>query len=239
MSAASSATKASPAGLSRIASSVVVGLGVAVAISVFWAYSGEPVAMEAPALGDAAVIGCPLLEAEGPEPPAGWLGAMAADLACARMTWHLGGDPARTRAPAELLGLPPLAGDDFPVDPFSAPDARDRTLAAARELDGWIDGVIRLDDGRSRVVLRLHAQGGEVVAEAEGSGDALYIAVGEAVDALAAFFARTAPGAARSRDRALDRARAHEHGHPLRRARRRAPDRGGDGGAVPADRGAR
>ncbi len=183
---ASAATKAAPAGLSRIVASVVVGLGVAVAISVFWASSGEPGATEAAALGDAAVIGCPLLEAEGPEPPAGWLGAMAADLACARMTWHLGGDPARTRAPAELLGLPALAGDDFPADPFSASDARDRTLASARELDGWIDGVIRLDDGRSRVVLRLHTQGGEVVAEAEGSGDALYIAVGEAVDALAA-----------------------------------------------------
>lgn len=173
-------------GVSRIAASLIAGVGAAIALSVYWAYTGEPAATEAAALSETAVLGCPLLEAEGPEAPAGWLGAMAADLACTRITWHLGGDPARTRAPAELLHLPAVAGDDFPPDPFVAPDARERTLASAGELDGWIDGSIRLTDGRASVRLRLHARGGEVLAEAEGAGDALYIAVGEAVDALAA-----------------------------------------------------
>lgn len=180
------APKAS-SGVSRILASIVLGLGVAMGVSIYWGSRDDGDDEETPvALADDAVIGCPVIEASGPEAPAGWLGAMAADLACGRMTWHLGGDPARTRGPAELLELPRVAGEDFPADPYAAPDARERSLAGAHALDAWIDGTIELVDGRASVVLRLHARGGETIAEASGAGDALYIAVGEAVDALAA-----------------------------------------------------
>lgn len=172
-----------PRRVPRIVATVVAGLAVAVVASFVGSRRAQP---SEPALPEGAVIGCPVLEATSPVPPHGWLGAMAADLACARITWHLGGDPARTRAPAELLGLPRIAGDDFPADPFAAPGARERTLARARELDAWIDGSIVLADGRATVSLRLHGAEGQVMAEGRGEGDAVYVAVGAAVDAIAA-----------------------------------------------------
>lgn len=145
----------------------------------------DPPPPEPEGLPDDVVVACPVLEATGVEAPTGWLGAMAADLTCARLGWMLGGDPTRTRGPAELAGLPIVAGDEFPADPWGEDDARERTLTAARETDAWIDGdVRRREDGGMHVTLRLVA-GGETLETAEGESDALYDAVAQATSGLA------------------------------------------------------
>ena len=167
-------------GLPRIVATLLVGIGAAALMSLYWAHEEEdPIAPSG--LADDVVIGCPVVEAGGSRP---WLGAMVGDLACRRMAWHLGGDPARVRTPAELLDLPRVASESFPPDPFAESAARDRTLAAARELGAFIDGSVELGADEMRVTLRLHGASGETLATAEGRGAALYVATGEAIDAL-------------------------------------------------------
>ncbi|MCC6872962.1 MAG: serine/threonine protein kinase, partial [Sandaracinaceae bacterium] len=145
-----------------------------------------PASPPAPVLAPDVVIACPIFEARGVEEPSSWLGAMASDIACRRMAWHLGGRPERTRAPAELLALPRVADESFPADPYVEPGVRDRTLAAARQSGAWIDGVVtRADDGSVRAELRLSSSRG-VLARAQGSGRVLWLAVDRAVDGLAA-----------------------------------------------------
>jgi hypothetical protein len=177
---------ASSVRIPRIAATLLVVVAAAMVISLFYDRADDPVAPMPTALPEDAVIGCPVLEASGVTEPAGWLGAMAADLACMRATWHFGGDPARTRVPAELLELPAVAGEGFPDDPWAEPDARERTVARARTLDAWIDGSVAIDEREMRVTLALHRADGAVLARGEGRGEALYLAVGQAVDALVA-----------------------------------------------------
>jgi tRNA A-37 threonylcarbamoyl transferase component Bud32 len=160
---------------------ILVALGMIASLA--WPHDDVPVP---PRLSLRATIGCPILRASGVPAPADWLGAMGADLACSRLTWHLGGDPARTRSPAELAGLPRVAGDDFPLDPYGEEGARDRTLAAARELDAWLEGDLRrADDGKFHAALTLRDARG-VIARGRGEGRAIYVAIGEAIDAIAA-----------------------------------------------------
>ncbi|MEQ9073536.1 MAG: serine/threonine-protein kinase [Sandaracinaceae bacterium] len=165
-----------------MAGGVLVLLAGALAGSLLWS---DPPPPEPEGLPDDPTLACPVLEASGVEAPTGWLGAMAADLVCARLGWRLGGDPARTRGPAALAGLPIVAGDDFPEDPWGAEDARATTLEAARQADAYVDGeVSRDEDGTMHVSLRV-LRGGEALASGEGEGQALYAAVAQAIDALA------------------------------------------------------
>ncbi len=142
----------------------------------------------APGLAEDAIVACPVLSASGVGEEASWLGAMAAHQACDRLTYWLGGDPARTRVPAELEGLPLVADDDFPEDPWVADHIETRTLVAAREFDGWLGGtVLRASDGSFIVELELRApDANEPLARARGESRALYRAVADAVDAIAA-----------------------------------------------------
>jgi len=131
----------------------------------------------APLAPDEAVLACPALAATAHDfGHAEWLGAAAAHLVCERAAVALGG-PARVRVPAELLGVPRVPGEDFPVDPFGAPDARDRMLRAASAADAWLDGTVdRLPDG-FRVALVLRARGGSEVGRGDGAGTTLLQAV--------------------------------------------------------------
>ncbi|MFK7989644.1 MAG: protein kinase [Sandaracinaceae bacterium] len=152
--------------------------GMGMAASLLW---GPPPAPEAPV---PEAVACPVLEARGVSAPAGWLGAMGADLVCRGLTLRMGGDPTRTRGPAELLGLPTVAEDDFPEDPYAATDAREATLEAARSVGTYVDGrVERRADGAMAVSLTLY-QNGEPRGEGTGESDALYEAVGLALDGV-------------------------------------------------------
>ncbi len=165
-----------------------VVLAIALGVGLLWDHGPRDPDPAPVALGDDAVIGCPVVEAAGVEEPSSWLGAMVADQVCERLLWRLGGDPARTRFPAELIGLPLVADDDFPEDPWVEAGVRDRTLEAARALDGWVSGrVTRTPEDAFVVDLELRARGvTEPVATAHGEGEALHRAVAEAVDRLAA-----------------------------------------------------
>jgi len=164
-------------------------LAIALAVGLLWdAPGGGPDPDPTPvALGAEATVACPVLDASGVQEPSAWLGVMAAHQTCERLTWWLGGDPARTRVPAELIGLPEVAGDDFPEDPWIEDGVAERTRQAARELDGWIDGrVVRDDDGAFVVELALRAPGVDApLAQSRGEAEVLYLAVAQAVDALA------------------------------------------------------
>ena len=137
-----------------------------------------------PHLENEAVVGCPIFEAEGVEEPNGWLGAMAADLACRRATVYLGGNPRRAREPAELLDLPRIASDGFPSDPYVAPDARERSLEAARQLDGMIDGTVRHRDNGTFLVQTVLRVDGEELRETAGEGETIHEATRHAIDQL-------------------------------------------------------
>lgn len=83
----------------------------------------------------------------------------------------LGGGERHTRVPAELLDLPHRPADDFPVDPFVAPDARERSLRAAQERgDAWLDGAVSKSARGFTVALVLHAPRGRHGAR-KGRGD--------------------------------------------------------------------
>lgn len=176
--------------MARSSVPVLVTIGVvvagALAASLLW-QSPDP-SPPPPELPADAVVGCPVFEARGVDEPSSWLGAMAGDLVCRQLTFHLGGEPSRAREPAELLDLPRLAVDGFPVDPYIAPDVRERSLAAAGDLEGWVDGVVtRTARGRFEIELRLYVRGDEAPqATVTGEGAALHVAALEATRALAA-----------------------------------------------------
>ena len=85
------------------------------------------------------VLACPPLLVSGVEAPSGWLGAAAADLACRRAGWALGGHDARYRLPAELLDLPREVTNGFPRDVYADPGARARAVDGAGERRKWLD----------------------------------------------------------------------------------------------------
>lgn len=143
-----------------------------------------PAAPPAPLAGPEAIVACPILDASGVDEPAGWLGAAAAATVCERARLILGGDPARTLVPAELLDLPRQPTDDFPADPFGKPDARSRSLEAARRrASAYIHGRVVWDSTKSvfRVALSFHQPAGTESAASEASSRALYQAVREAM----------------------------------------------------------
>lgn len=90
-----------------------------------------------------AVLACPVLDAAGVDAPPGWLGAAAAATVCERARILLGGSTARTLVPAELLSLPRQPVDRFPLDPYAAPEARARSVEAARRrAAAYVDGEV-------------------------------------------------------------------------------------------------
>jgi|JI10StandDraft_1071094.scaffolds.fasta_scaffold07750_8 tRNA A-37 threonylcarbamoyl transferase component Bud32 len=123
-----------------------------------------------------AVLACPILAVDVPERD-GWLGAAAASLVCERARVILGGQPARTRLPAELLGLPPAPAEDFPVEPFAGVAARQRSLEAARRQAAYLDGKVQATAGGFRVELALYGPRGALGAPSQGEGVALIDAV--------------------------------------------------------------
>ncbi|WP_437305718.1 protein kinase domain-containing protein [Sorangium sp. So ce388] len=129
-----------------------------------------------------AVLACPVLEAAGVDEPAGWLGAAAAATVCERARILLGGSTARTLVPAELLSLPRQPVDRFPLDPYAAPEARARSVEAARRrAAAYVDGEVIRDGAAFRVALRLHGPDGAELTRAQGAGRALFEAVREAM----------------------------------------------------------
>jgi tetratricopeptide (TPR) repeat protein len=87
--------------------------------------------------------------------------------------------------PAALLDLPTLPHEDFPHDPFSSADARDKTLAAARGRGAaYLDGAVarRPDGFEVRLVLR--SPGDREMGLGEGHGVALDQAIRAAMAPL-------------------------------------------------------
>jgi serine/threonine protein kinase len=133
------------------------------------------------------ILACPILEASGIDEPAGWLGAAAAATACERARVILGGRTDRTRIPAELLDLPKHPVDDYPLDPFAAPDARARSIAAAKaRASAYLDGSVRRDAVGFRVELVLRRPDGSEIGRASAGSPALYRAVRDAMSPLVA-----------------------------------------------------
>ncbi|KYF95441.1 hypothetical protein BE17_30825 [Sorangium cellulosum] len=143
-----------------------------------------PAAVPSPLAPDSAVLACPILEASGVEEPAGWLGAAAAATLCERARVLLGGSTARTLVPAELLSIPRPHADAYPVDPYAGPEARVRSLEAARRrAAAYVDGTVVLEPSRSfRLTLALRAADGSELASSVGRASALYEAVRNAMD---------------------------------------------------------
>ena len=164
------------------------GLAAGVALGVESRGTGRAVAPvpRSPLAAPASVLGCPIFEATADGASAGWLGAAAASLVCERARLVLGGAPARTRVPAELLALPRAPTDDFPADPYGAPSARARSLEAAlRQTDAHFDGEVTQDAGGFSVKLVLWA-GSVELARADGRGRALFEAVRQAMQPFVA-----------------------------------------------------
>ncbi|WP_437571578.1 protein kinase domain-containing protein [Sorangium sp. So ce542] len=154
-----------------------------------WAPIGAPppaapprAAARSPLDAPDAALACPVLDAAGVDPPSGWLGAAAASTVCERARILLGGSTARTLAPAELLSLPRQPVDRFPLDPYAAPDARARSVEAARRrAAAYVDGEVAREGATFRVALRLHGPDGAELTRAQGAGRALFEAVREAM----------------------------------------------------------
>ncbi|HEY2365315.1 MAG TPA: hypothetical protein VGH87_02975, partial [Polyangiaceae bacterium] len=126
------------------------------------------------ALETKSVIACPILKTTDPDlgMDTTWLGAAAATLVCHRAVAALGGDPSRTRAPAELLALPREPRENFPDAPFENAEAIQKTLDEAKHHDAWIDGS--LDHGGDfHVMLTLHGKSGESLATGDGRAPTL------------------------------------------------------------------
>lgn len=128
------------------------------------------------------VIGCPVLDARGEKLDPGWLGAAASSLLCTDLSLVLGVDDARTRIPAELLGLPKTATDDFPSAPFQRPEARQRSLEAAAKLSAWVDGRVEKREGGFWLTAQLKTPTGAVGDEIKAHDKLLHRAVFAVVD---------------------------------------------------------
>ncbi|MCC6624177.1 MAG: serine/threonine protein kinase [Deltaproteobacteria bacterium] len=133
---------------------------------------------------DHAVVGCVVFESAGADEPSGWLGAAAADLVCNRLAVLLGGTNEDTRVPAELLALPRMPTDDLPLDPYAAPDARARSIEAAKKLGPrWVDGRVEVTAQGLAIDVRV-VQDDRVLASAHGEARHLTRAVSQAIERL-------------------------------------------------------
>ncbi|MCC6525575.1 MAG: protein kinase [Polyangiaceae bacterium] len=132
-----------------------------------------------------AILACPILDAGGVEEPAGWLGAAAAHLACNRAAAMFGDGAGRTLVPAELLDLPRTPTASLGPDPYGAPGARERSLAAARSRGAaYLDGMVQVRDDTFTVSLELRSQSDAVLDRASATDRRFIDATVAAVDAL-------------------------------------------------------
>src|SRR5262249_21225270 len=111
-----------------------------------------------PLLGARTVVACPQLDGKVDGVHEGWLGAAASTIACTRMQARMGGHSARTMIPAELLDLPRIPVDNFPIEAFEPVTARDTQIANAKvHAAAWLDGEIARARDHVHVVLVLRA----------------------------------------------------------------------------------
>ncbi len=138
-----------------------------------------------PLIAANSVLACPLFEASGVAEPAGWLGAAAASTVCERARIILGATPSKTLVPAELLSLPAEPVDHFAKDPYGEPQARARTLEAARKrATAYVDGQVIKEREGFHITLTLRKADDTEIARTEGRGRALYEAVRQAMTPL-------------------------------------------------------
>ncbi len=136
-------------------------------------------------LGTKSTVACPVLATTDPDQTeTGWLGAAAATLVCERVTMILGGNPDRTRIPADLLGLAHEPREGFPIQPFDDKNVVEKTVTAAKNADAYIDGTLA-HTSDFHVKLAMHAKGGDVLASGEGHGASLLESVRAAMTPLA------------------------------------------------------
>ncbi|MDI1476723.1 protein kinase [Polyangium sp. y55x31] len=140
-----------------------------------------------PLQSTSSVLACPIFEASGIDEPSGWLGAAAASLFCDRASIVMGGSATRTLAPAELLALPSQPVDRFPEDPYAAPEARAKSIEAARRrAAAHVDGEVIRESSGFRITVTLRRPDGADIDHAVGAGRSLYEAARDAMNPLAA-----------------------------------------------------
>jgi len=144
-------------GVGLVAAGTIVALGVArrdASAPAAAAAPGKP----SPLFAAGSILACPQLAARVDGTHEGWLGAAAATIACSRAQARMGGHSARTLIPAELLDLPRVPVDGFPVEPYEPAAARTTQIAAARKRAGaWLDGEVIRDRDHFHVVAILRA----------------------------------------------------------------------------------
>ena len=119
-------------GWAALATASVLVVGAAAWV----ARSRNPLAVDDP------VLACPVLEATENGAPAPWLGAAAAFLLCDDAAPVLGGFHRHVRSPGDLLALPRRATETPASDPYETPEARSRSLFAARRFPAHLDGAV-------------------------------------------------------------------------------------------------
>ena len=168
-----------------LAGAIAVVVVVGMAAPRLWPTSSPAAAVGSVLDPPDAKIACPVLRASGVDPPAGWLGAAAAAVACERARIILGGRPERTLVPAELLGLPRGPVDAFPADPYGQPGAGERSVATARaRAQAYLDGDVTRTAAGFEVMLVLRRASGAELERATGRGRGLYEAVRSAMEPL-------------------------------------------------------
>jgi hypothetical protein len=172
--------------LAFAAALALMGLGL-VLIRARQSSPEPPPPIRSPLADPTSKLACPILRVSGIdiEEPSGWLGAAAAATACERARVILGGRPARTLVPAELLGLPAGPSNAFREAPYGERDVHDRTVdAARRSAQAYLDGEVTRNPGDFTIALSLNRPDGIVIAIAAGRGQSLYQAVRSAMALL-------------------------------------------------------
>ncbi len=132
---------------------------------------------------DEATLACPIF-AVGPEPvdDAGPLGAAAGSVACETFFAYTGRDFEHHRSPAVLMGLEPQAGDGD--SPYST-DHREKTVAAAKNATGWLDGTVTVGRGAFTVEIRLMTGDAPLGPPGKATHESLQVATSDAAAAAA------------------------------------------------------
>jgi hypothetical protein len=175
----------------RVRGAVGLGAGLACVALAVWAYRDRAHPRdETPASGSSllargSVLACPVFEAQGVEPPSAWLGAAAANLACRRASWLLGGMDEKILSPAQLLDFPRQPVDDLPADAWAASEVRGRTLEAAKSrATALLNGRVERSRDGFEVTLALEHPTGLALATRKGTAPELVVAVRRAMEQL-------------------------------------------------------